>query len=162
MITLLIWLACHTRHLSHVDVRTIVLYRISKRNNNKRKEKKKKKKKEKKKKKKKKTMLLLDESMDIYKCCDEIEIRLDMTPDYSFHLKNRWSLFLSVAIYPIHFKFVGNIGNENMHIIYEEIKCQPDRTTVCWVMCLKWHILLCFIRKRFINHRFWYQFYQNR
>ena len=41
----------------------------------------------KKKKKKKKKMLLLDESMDIYKCCDEIEIRPDMTTDYSFHLK---------------------------------------------------------------------------
>ena len=47
-------------------------------------------------------------------------------------LKNRCHPFFSVAIDPIHFKF---IGNKDMHIILNEFEFRPDRTTNYRVIC---------------------------
>ena len=47
-------------------------------------------------------------------------------------LKNRCHPFVSVAIDPIHFKF---IGNKDMHIILNEFEFRPDRTTNYGVIC---------------------------
>ena len=47
-------------------------------------------------------------------------------------LKNRCHPFFSVAIDPIHFKF---IGNKDMHIILNEFEFRPDRTTNYGVIC---------------------------
>ena len=47
-------------------------------------------------------------------------------------LKNRSHPFFSVALDPIHFKF---IGNKDMHIILNEFEFRPDRTTNYEVIC---------------------------
>ena len=48
------------------------------------------------------------------------------------HLKDRCHPFFSVAIDPIHFKF---IGNKDMHIILNEFEFRPDRITNYGVIC---------------------------
>ena len=48
------------------------------------------------------------------------------------HLKNRCHPFFSVAIDLIHFKF---LSNKDMHIILNEFKFRPDRTTNYGVIC---------------------------
>ena len=50
------------------------------------------------------------------------------------HLKNRCHPFFSVAIDPIHFKF---IGNKDMHIILNEFEFRPDRTTTTELSALE-------------------------
>ena len=72
----------------------------------------------------------------IHKILAEFEIRPDRQRTTELaaleHLKNQCYHFLSVAIYPIHFKFVGI---EDMHNIYEEFEFWPDRTTDYGVIC---------------------------
>ena len=46
----------------------------------------------------------------------------------------RYYHFFSVAIYLIHFKFVG-IEDMHMHNILEEFEIQPDSTTYYGVVC---------------------------
>ena len=48
------------------------------------------------------------------------------------HLKNWCYPFFSVAIDPIHFKF---IGNKDMRIILNEFEFRPDGTTYYKVIC---------------------------
>ena len=72
----------------------------------------------------------------MHKSLDEFEFWPDLRTDYGVscleHLKNRCHPFFSVAIDPIHFKF---IGNKDMHIILNEFEFRPDRTTNYGVIC---------------------------